>query len=82
MRAILPVHISLIDKPQVSLIHQSRRLHRVRFVTAMFPLHVLMSQLMQLLIDQRSQPIECGLTSIAPSEEQVGKFFGGRNHDE
>jgi hypothetical protein len=69
MRAILPVHIALIDKPQVSLIHQSRRLHRVRGVVAMFPLHVPVSQPVQLFIDQRRQLVEGGLTAIAPIEK-------------
>jgi hypothetical protein len=54
----------------------------VRLLITTFALHVPVGQPMQLFINQRGQPVERGLTPIAPIQKQVGNFFGGRNHDD
>ena len=67
--AILPMHVSLIDKPQVCLVNQSRSLHRVPLLIAPFTLHVLVGQPVQFFINQRRQTVERCLVPIAPIQE-------------
>jgi hypothetical protein len=62
------LNVPLIDKSQKSLIHESRGL---QCVTGRFASHVSPGQSVQLVIDDRHQPIARGLIALPPGHQQL-----------
>jgi hypothetical protein len=61
--SVMPLHMLLLDEPEVCFIYQSSRLQRVANTLSA---HVAMGQPAQFLIDERQQAVECRLISSAP----------------
>src|SRR5438876_6947662 len=78
MRAILPMNLLLIDKPQVGFVYQSRRLQRVIAILAP---HIAVRQAMQLPFDKRQQFIQGRLIAVPPINQQTGNVSVGRHYD-
>ena len=63
MGAVVPRHLGRLDQPQVGLIDERSCLQRV---TLFLAVHVMSSQPVQLLINERRQLIERLFVSAAP----------------
>src|SRR5947208_1163161 len=72
MGAILPLHAPIIHQSHVGLIHQGSRLERVAWVLA---LHVAVSQAAEFVINNRREPLERALVSIAPGAKERAYFL-------
>ena len=68
MRAILPLHLSNLDEPQVGLVDERGCLQGV---TVPLPAHVVRRQPPQLVVDERQQRLECRVFAAIPGEKQV-----------
>jgi Tfp pilus assembly protein FimV len=66
MCAVLKVWAALISQAKISLVHQRRRLQRVIRVRSA---HMIMSQAMKFLVDQRGQFFERSAVAMAPIRE-------------
>jgi hypothetical protein len=65
MRAVLPVHILLIDQTQIGFVNQRCRLQRV---AGSFAAKIPSRQPMQFLINQRQQFIARGFVAAVPGQ--------------
>jgi hypothetical protein len=63
LRAVLPIHPVLIDKPKVRFMHQRSSFERVSTVLRQ---HVTASQSAKLAIHERKQCVEGGAVSTIP----------------
>jgi hypothetical protein len=71
MRPVGPVEIPRLDEPQERLVHERRGLQRV--AGTLVP-HVFASHAVQLLVDERRQPIQRRSVAALPRLEQAGDF--------
>ena len=63
MGAVLPVHVRVVDQPQVGFVDQRRRLQAV---AGLFALQAVVRQTVELVVDNRGQPSERALVAVGP----------------
>src|SRR5688572_22175997 len=69
VRAILPIHLALIDESHVRLVNERGRLQAV---VAPLPVHLTCGNAPQLAIHNRQQTIERGAIAVPPLSKQGG----------
>ena len=73
MGAILPAHIFQIDKPLIRFVDQGRGLQRV---CAALPHHMSVREPVQLVINERDQPVQRFLLPLVPRLQQLRNVLG------
>ena len=68
VRAILPLHVSLVHQPNVSLVNQRRRLQRV---TRLFASQVARSLSTEFVVDDRHQLVERLFVAALVADKQL-----------
>jgi hypothetical protein len=78
MRSILPVDMTLINKPQIDLVNQCGRLEGV------VPAKLSRGDAAQLSIDERQQLIQCAAVATTPVAEELNRklFTGSLTHSD
>lgn len=74
VRAIRPVHILLINQPDIGFIYQGSSLKCVVFSLAA---HVTAGEAMELVVHQRVQLVQSGLVPFTPLSEQFSNLMSG-----
>ena len=77
LRAILPSHVLLPEKPKVGFMDQSGGLERM---ACGFTPHIVTRHAPQFGVDQRREPVERGAVTFAPSNEKFSDVLRLRIH--
>ena len=67
MRTVLPADASAFDKAQIDFVDERGRLEAVPGVLSR---HLATSDPMQLVVDDRDQPVECRVIALSPCDEE------------
>jgi hypothetical protein len=67
MRPVLPAHLTDVDQPQVRFVDQRGGL---KGVAGPLACHVMPGEAVQLVMDERNEPIECTPIAAAPGQEK------------